>query len=66
MYLTVFNNKMEVINETKLDKQKYNYRNCWGIVSKGFFIGIDNEYYKGINYEQLQIDILQVQKRSDK
>ena len=56
-YLTVFNNKFEVINETKLDTQKYNFRNCWGITSKGFFMTRSNMFYDGINYEQFQIDI---------
>ena len=56
-YLTVFNNKFEIINETKLEAQKYNFRNCWGITSKGFFMTRNNPFYEDINYEQFQIDI---------
>ncbi|MDR2231766.1 MAG: DUF4221 domain-containing protein [Tannerella sp.] len=57
MYLNVFNEKMEVINETKLDRYKYNYRNCWGILNKGFFIAKDNMLDEDKNYEQFQIDV---------
>jgi hypothetical protein len=57
IYLMVFNNKFEVINETKLNNQKYNYRNCWGITSKGFFISRSNMFYKDIEFEEFQMDI---------
>ena len=61
LYLTVFNNKFEIINETKLETQKYNFRNCWGITSQGFFMTRGNMYYKNANYEQFQIDIFNIQ-----
>jgi len=57
LYLTVFNNKFEVINETKTDTQKYIFRNCWGITSKGFFMTRGNMFYNDVNFEQFQIDI---------
>ena len=57
IYLTVFNNKFEVINETRLEAQKYYFRNCWGTTSKGFYMTRSNMFYKRIDYEQLQIDI---------
>ena len=61
IFLTVFNNKFEIINETKLDRQKYNIFNCWGVTGKGFFIGKDNLYYQDINYEQLQLDVFNLE-----
>ena len=57
MYLTVFNDKLEVVDETKLDRNKYGIYSCWGVFSQGFFIGKDNPYFTDINYEQLQIDV---------
>ena len=61
MYLTVFNDKMEVINETKLDRNKYGIYNCWGVLSQGFFIAKDNLHFKDIDYEKLQIDVFSIE-----
>ena len=60
LYLTVFNNEFEIINETRLDAQKYNFRNCWGITNKGLFMTRGNMFYDDINYEQFQIDIFNI------
>ncbi|MCI1648508.1 MAG: DUF4221 domain-containing protein [Bacteroides sp.] len=38
MYITVFNSRFEIINETELESGKYNYFNCWGVLDKGLFI----------------------------
>ncbi len=57
LYLMVFDNEFKVINETKLDNQKYNYRNCWGILSEGLFIAKSNFLNENVNFEQFQIDI---------
>jgi hypothetical protein len=60
MYLTVFNSEFEVINESKLDNFTYNYRNCWGILSKGLFIAKSNFHRKDINHEQFEMDVYRV------
>jgi hypothetical protein len=60
MYLMTFNEKFEVINETKLDSRKYNYFNCWEMLSKGLFIAKDNELNESVNYEQFQVDIINI------
>ena len=63
MYLTVFNHKFEIINETRLEEKKYNYRNFWGMLNNGFFIGTNNMFFTGVDYEKLQIEIFNVQKQ---
>ncbi|MDR2920265.1 MAG: DUF4221 domain-containing protein [Tannerella sp.] len=61
IYLMVFNNKFEVINETKLYDQRYGFRNCWGVSSQGFFITKSNPFYKDVNFEQFQTDIFHIE-----
>ncbi|MDR0699957.1 MAG: DUF4221 domain-containing protein [Tannerella sp.] len=60
LYLMVYNEKFEVINETKLDSRKYNYFNCWGMLSKGLFIAKDNELNNDTDFECYQIDIFNI------
>ena len=60
MYLMVFNREFEIINVTKLDTKRYNYRNFWGMLNSGLFIGRNNMFYTGVEYEKLQIDIFSV------
>jgi hypothetical protein len=60
MYIMVFNNNFEIINETKLDKEKYNYLHFWGMLNSGLFIAKDNLFYKNIDYEKLQIEIFNI------
>lgn len=42
IYITVFNSDFEVINETDLGAETYNYFNFWGVIGNGFFIVKDN------------------------
>jgi hypothetical protein len=60
IYLMVYNERFEVINETKLDSRKYNYFNCWGMLSKGLFIAKDNALNNDTDFEQFQIDIFNI------
>ncbi|MDR2775169.1 MAG: DUF4221 domain-containing protein [Tannerella sp.] len=60
IYLMVYNEKFEVINETKLDSRKYNYFNCWGMLSNGLFIAKDNALNNDTDFEQFQIDIFNI------
>jgi len=60
MYLMIFDNQFKIINETKLDEKRYNYRNFWGMLHRGFFIGKNNMFYKDIDYEKLQLDLFNI------
>lgn len=64
IYVTVFNRDFEVINETDLGAEVYNYFNFWGVIGNGFFIAKD--IIESDEENMLQLDILGINKEGFK
>lgn len=58
LYLMLFNNKMEIIGETKLPERRYNNFTGWSISNDGVALFVSNILDKGNNTEDLIIDLI--------
>jgi hypothetical protein len=44
LYVMVFNDKFEIVNEIKLESKRYSYINAWCTVNNGILIFVDNPF----------------------